>query len=113
MRRVALLVAVLGLTACSSGSPNATRLTLNDPYWKQVNVELVVTRLADCDARGPGFVSDKTIVMYKNTTEAIDVPNDANLCWRHDRYPDKPQPGVWSGWTRATLTPGQSAETDL
>jgi hypothetical protein len=113
MRWFISLVALAGLAACSSGSPNATKLTLNDPYWKQVNVELVITRLADCDSRAPGFISEKTIVMYKSTTEAIEVPNDATLCWRHDRDPDKPSPGAWSDWTRATLTPGESADTDL
>ena len=113
MRRFLLLVAIAGLTACSSGGPNTTKLTLNDPYWKQVNVELVITKRGDCASRGPGFVSQQTIVMYKNITRDIDVPNDATLCWRHDRDPDKPQPGVWSDWTRATLTPGESAETDL
>jgi hypothetical protein len=113
MRGFTLLVATVGLAACSSGGLQATKLTLNDPYWKQVNVELVITKRADCDSRGPGFVSQRTIVMYKNTTQDIYVPNDATLCWRHDRDPDKPQPGVWSDWTRATLTPGESAESDL
>jgi hypothetical protein len=113
MRRFAVLVAAAAVTACSSSAPNATKLVLNDPYWRQVNVQLVITKRADCDSRGPGFVSEQTIVMYKNTTQAIEVPNDATLCWRHDRDPDKPQAGAWSGWTRATLTPGESAETDL
>ena len=113
MRRLALVVATVCLAACSSGAPNTTKLTLRDPYWTQVNVQLVITKRADCDSRGPGFVSDQTIVMYKGATQDIYVPNDATLCWRHDRDPDKPQPGVWSDWTRATLTPGESAETDL
>ncbi|HTV89405.1 MAG TPA: hypothetical protein VME41_10355 [Stellaceae bacterium] len=113
MRGSASLFCLLALAACSSAPPDATKLILNDPYWKQVNVELVITKLADCDKRGPGFVSQKTIVMYKNTTQDIYVPNDATLCWRHDRDPDKPQAGAWSDWTRATLTPGESAETDL
>jgi hypothetical protein len=113
MRLLASLVALATLVGCSSSNPNATKLTLNDPYWERVNVQLVITKLADCDSRGPGFVSEKTIVMYKNTTQSFEVPNDATLCWRHDRDPAKPAPGAWSGWTRATLTPGESAETDL
>jgi hypothetical protein len=113
MRCWAFLLISAALAACSSSHSDETKLTLNDPYWKQVNVELVITRLGDCDGRGPGFISDKTIVMYKNTTQAIEVPNDAVLCWRHDRDPDKPSPGAWSGWTRAQLTPGVNADTDL
>jgi hypothetical protein len=110
---VSLLLASAVLTACSSANPDMTKLTLNDRYWRQVNVQLVITKLADCDERGPGFISEKTIVMYKNVTQAIEVPNDATLCWRHDRDPDKPSPGAWSDWTRAQLTPGENAETDL
>lgn len=113
MRPIVSLLALAVLAGCSSASPNATKLTLNDPYWTQVNVQLVITKLADCDARGPGFVSEQTVVMHKNTTQAVEVPNDATLCWRHDRDPDKPEPGAWSGWTRAQLTPGETAETDL
>ncbi len=113
MRFVASVVLVLVVAACSSAPPNTTKLVLNDPYWRQVNVQLVITKRADCDSHGPGFISDQTIVMYKDTTHDIYVPNDASLCWRHDRDPDKPQPGAWSDWTRATLTPGESAETDL
>jgi len=45
--------------------------------------------------------------------ETIAVPDDANVCWRHDRNPDKPVAGTWSGWTKATLFPGQNADTDL
>jgi hypothetical protein len=112
MRRFALLVAAAALAACSA-PPNTTTLTLKNPYWKQVNVELVITKRADCGSRGPGFVSEQTIVMYQNAMRDIAVPNDATLCWRHDRDPDKPQPGAWSDWTRATLTPGESAESDL
>ena len=113
MRLVATVVGLLVLAACSSAPPNATKLILNDPYWQHVNVQLVITQRADCDSRGPGFVSEQTIVMYKDTTRDIYVPNNASLCWRHDRDPDKPQPGAWSDWTRATLMPGESTETDL
>jgi hypothetical protein len=113
MRVLAVLGAVVALAGCSSSNPNATKLTLNDPYWERVNVQLVITKLADCDSRASGFLSEKTIVMHKNTTQSFEVPNDATLCWRHDRDPDKPSPGAWSGWTRATLTPGENAETDL
>lgn len=110
--RFLVLLAALALAACSA-PPGTTKLTLNDPYWDRVNVQFVITKSADCDNRGDGFISSKTVVMSKNTTETIDVPNDATLCWRHDRDPDKPSPGAWSGWTKATLFPGQSAETDL
>jgi len=89
------------------------RLTLNDPYWERVNVEIVITKSADCDIRGEGFISTRQFVMRKEKSERIDVPNGANLCWRHDRNPSNPVVGMWSGWTKATLFPGQTAETDL
>jgi hypothetical protein len=101
------------LAACHAPASDSAMLTLNDAYWDRVNVELVITRSADCDNRGDGFVSKKDLVMRKNKTETIEVPSGANLCWRHDRNPDNPAPGAWSGWTKATLFPGQSAETDL
>lgn len=104
---------VLSLAACSSTPSGATRLTLNDPYWDRVNVEIVITKRADCDSREEGYIETRQVTMRKNKTETIDVPNDATVCWRHDRNPNNPVAGAWSGWTRATLSPGQSAETDL
>ena len=109
----AALPGLLLLAACSSAPAGTSTLILNDPYWDRVNVEIVVTRRADCDNRGDGFLDAKKLVMRKNTTERFEVPNGATLCWRHDRDPNNPQAGSWSGWTRATVQPGQSAEADL
>jgi hypothetical protein len=111
--RFCWIVGMVLLAACSSTPEGSARLTLNDPYWERVNVEVVITKRADCDSRGKGYIATKNLVMQKNTTESFDVPEGANLCWRHDANPDKPVPGVWSGWTKATLFPGQSVETDL
>jgi hypothetical protein len=113
MRFRAMLAGLLSLAACSSTPSNTASLTLNDPYWDRVNVEIVITKRADCDSRGEGYISTRKMVMRKNTTESIEAPNDASVCWRHDRDPNNPMAGVWSGWTRATLAPGKSAETDL
>ncbi len=104
---------VLSLAGCSSATGGAATLTLTDSYWDRVNVEIVITKRADCDSRDAGYISTKQLVMSKNGVETIAVPDDANVCWRHDRNPDKPVAGAWSGWTRATLFPGQSAKTDL
>ena len=104
---------LLLLAACSSGPGKVTQLTLNDPLWERVNVEIVLTHSANCNDRGPEFVSRQETVMRKGKTETVDVPADAAVCWRHDRNPDNPKPGDWTGWSRATLMPGQSAETDL
>jgi hypothetical protein len=101
------------LAGCSSTQSDTATLTLNDPDWDRVNVELVITKRADCDSRGDGFIATRELAMRKNKTEAIEVPNGANVCWRHDRNPNSPAAGAWSGWTKATLPPGQSAETDL
>ena len=113
MRGRVLFLGVLSLAACSSTPKDAASLTLNDPYWDRVNVEVVITKLANCDNRGDGFISTKQVVMRKNKTESFEVPNGANLCWRHDRDPNNPVKGAWSGWTKATVFPGQNAETDL
>ena len=88
-------------------------LTLNDPSWERVNVEVVITKRADCDSRGDGFIATRQLVMHKKGSEVIDVPNGATVCWRHDRNPNSPVAGAWTGWTRATVNPDQSAEADL
>ncbi len=111
--RFCWIVTCLALAACSSTSSDKTQLTLNDPYWDRVNVEVVITKSEDCDNRGDGYIRTQELVMRKDRTETIDVPNGANVCWRHDRNPNNPVAGAWSGWTRATLFPGQSAQTDL
>ena len=113
MRHWAGVVAVLSVAACSSAPAGTARLTLNNPYWDKVNVEIVITKRADCDSRAEGYVETKEIVMRKERPETIDVPPDATVCWRHDRNPNQPVAGDWSGWTRATLQPGGSAQTDL
>ena len=110
------LITLSLLAGCSMfGSPSSggSRLTLNDPYWDRVTVEIVITSNTDCDNRGQGYISSREIVMRKNKTEAIDVPAGANVCWRHDRNPNNPVAGAWSGWTRATMFPGATSETDI
>jgi len=109
-------IGLFWLAGCSmlSSTPSDTAtLTLNDPYWDRVNVEVVITKRDDCDSRGDGYISSKELVMRKNKTESVGVPNGAAVCWRHDRNPNNPIAGAWSGWTRATLPPGQTTETDL
>jgi len=113
IRRAALLAAAAIVAGCSSSAPGSASLTLNDPYWNRVNVEIVVTKRSDCDSREEGYISNEKVVMFKNTTQRFEVPSGANLCWRHDSNPDKPVPGAWSGWTKATLFPGQNATSDL
>jgi hypothetical protein len=106
---------LLLLTGC--GGPTEpkgfTRLVLRDPAWDTVHVQVVLTKSADCDNRGPGFISSKNFLMHRDTELPIDVPDGAAACWRHDRNPNKPMPGDWSGWSRATLYPGNESKTDL
>jgi hypothetical protein len=104
---------LLLLAACNGPREGMSKLILNDPYWDRVNVEIVITRRSDCDSREEGFISTRRLVMRKNTTESFDIPNGATLCWRHDRNPNAPEAGAWSGWTKASLTPGQTYETDI
>jgi hypothetical protein len=112
MRHLLGLAALLCLAACS-GSDKSAKLTLSDPYWAHVNVQAVITNSTDCDNRGPGYVATKEFVMTKDTTHSIEAPNAEIICWRHDRDPNNPVAGDWSDWSKATLFPGQSADTDL
>ena len=113
MRHRVLLVGLLSLAACGSKPSDTSTLILNDPYWDRVNVEVVITKRADCDSRAEGYIETKQLAMRKNRTESIDVPNGATVCWRHDRNPNEPVAGAWSGWTKASIPPGQTTETDL
>ena len=47
MRHRAGLMVVLLVAACSSAPAGTATLTLNDPYWDKVNVEIVITKRAD------------------------------------------------------------------
>jgi hypothetical protein len=113
MRFPAVLLAMLGLAACSSGSDKSATLILNNPYWDRVNVEAVITKSTDCNNRGASYVTTKEFVMVKNRTQKIEAPNAESICWRHDRNPNNPTKGDWSGWSRVTLFPGQDTQADL
>ena len=113
MRRVLFVPMMLIAAGCSSSPGDSSHLTLNNPTWDRVTVELVVTKRADCDSRGDGFVGTREVVLRKKGSEVIDVPNGATVCWRHDRNPNNPVTGAWTGWTRATVPPGGSGEADL
>jgi hypothetical protein len=127
LRAMGWVAAVLVFAAAAIGKalppPSAPRgpapsgqsatLILNDSTWDRVNVEVVITNNSDCDNRGKGFVETKQLVMTKNRTQKIEAPNGESICWRHDRNPNNPVPGGWSGWSRVPLSPGQTVETDL
>ncbi len=113
LRKVWLAGMLLSLAACGTKPPpDSAQVTINDSSWDRVNVEVVVTTSTDCDKRD-AYVSDKELVMHKNRTETFTVPNGGILCWRHDPNPNNPVAGAWSGWTKATPFPGQSANTEL
>jgi len=113
MRFRAWLPLLLALAACSSDSPNSSKLTLRNTQWDHVNVQVVITRSADCDNRGPEFVGSQDFVLHIDQTKTIVAPEETSLCWRHDRYPNNPHPGEWSGWSRAILFPGNDTTTDI
>ena len=113
MRYLACLSALLALSACgSTGSGQSATLILNNPTWDRVNVEAVITKSPNCDNRD-AYVSTQQFVMTKNRTQRIGPPNAESICWRHDRNPNNPIAGVWAGWSRVTMFPGQNTETDL
>jgi hypothetical protein len=113
MRVPAALFAMLCFTGCSSGSDQSATLTLDNPTWDRVNVEAVITKSSDCNERSNGYVATKDFVMTKGQSHKVEAPNAETICWRHDRDPNNPVHGDWSEWSRATLFPGQTTETDL
>lgn len=120
MRLRAWLLSLLCLTACSSlgdmvpGSDgNTSKLTLRNTRWNHVNMEIVITKTSDCDTEGPNFVDSQHFVLKRDQTKVLRAPNGTNVCWRHDRFPDNPHPGEWSGWSRAILFPGEDTVADI
>ncbi len=113
MRRFVWLPVMLALGACSSGSANTSKLTLRNTQWDHVNMQVVTTKGSDCDARGAEFIGSQDFVLHKDQTKTITAPDEASVCWRHDRYPNNPKPGEWSGWSRAVLFPGSDTTTDI
>jgi hypothetical protein len=113
MRILASIMVLLIFFACSSGSDHSATLVLDNPTWDRVNVEAVITKSEDCNERANGYVATKNFAMAKGQTHKVVAPNAETICWRHDRDPTNPVPGDWSEWSRATLFPGQTTETDL
>ena len=113
VRSRAWLSVLLSLAACGPvSSKSSATLILSNPTWDRVNVQAVITKSPDCDNRDV-YISTQEFVMTKDHTQKIEAPNAESICWRHDRNPNNPVPGAWSGWSRVPLTPGQTAETDL
>ena len=112
MRRVASLVLLLALAACSGDSENTSKLTLRNTQWDHVNVQVVITKGGKCDDPGD-LVGSQNFVLHRDQTKTIAAPNETSVCWRRDRYPTNPHPGEWSGWSRAILFPGNDSTTDL
>ena len=113
MRFRAWLPGLLVLAACSSTPSDASKLTLKNTTWNHVNVQVVITKSADCDDRGPEFVGSQDFMLEKDQTKTIVAPNGTSVCWRHDRFPNKPVPGEWSGWSRGILFPGEGATSEI
>ena len=63
----------------SAPSSGGSRLTLNDPYWDRVNVEIVITKSSDCDNRTEGYISSRDL--------AIDAGRLAVLCGERRVHP--------------------------
>jgi hypothetical protein len=111
--RAASLPLLLSLAACTQSHPDSAKLTLRNPNWEHVNVQVVITKSANCDDRGPEFVNTRDFEMVREKSLTVYAPNGTSVCWRHDRFPDNPKPGAWSGWSRAILFPDATTESDL
>jgi hypothetical protein len=113
MRRLGWLLLGLTLAACSSDASDKSKLTLRNTVWEHVNVQVVLTKGSNCDAHDQDFVDQQNFVLHRNQTKTIVAPDEVNICWRHDRYPNNPHPGEWTGWSHATPFPGSETTTDL
>jgi hypothetical protein len=113
MRYPAWLAALLLLAGCFAADPKgSSKITLKNSFWDRVNVQVVITRGADCDDRGPEFVGQQEFLMVKDGHHTVVAPEGTSVCWRKDRNPGNPAPGAWSGWSRAILFPGEDTETE-
>jgi hypothetical protein len=113
LRFWAWLPVVLCLAACTSRPADSSKITLRNTVWDRVNVQVVITRGANCDDRGPEYVSSQEFLMHKDETKTFIALSGTSICWRHDRFPNKPVRGEWSGWSRAIPFPGEDTTTDL
>lgn len=113
MRYRIWLLALLGLAACTSRPADSSQVTLRNTVWDRVNVQVVITRAGSCSDSGPDIVSSQTFVMHKDETKNFIALSGTSVCWRHDRFPNKPVPGEWSGWSHAIPFPGEDTTTDL
>jgi hypothetical protein len=123
MRRLLAILLLLGVGACTPGSPPPVlgwarplppgRLLLSNLDFGPTHVEAVVTRAGYCGAGTAGRVSTADFVLPQHGTRIIDVPPGAIVCWRRDRDPDHPTPGQWTDWARAFLNPGLVVEMSL
>lgn len=114
MRYRLWVAAAVALSGCSMfGSSDHETLILRNSVWDRVHIEAVITRSADCDNRGDGYIRGEKFEMGKDQTHRVEAPNGALICWRHDRNPNNPGTGEWSGWSKATLFPGETTETGL
>jgi len=104
---------LLGLAACSSAPPGSSKVTLDNHEWDRVNVQIVITKSANCEDRGSDFVGEQDILLLKDKSQTVIAPSGTSVCWRHDRNPSQPVAGQWSGWSRAIPFPGEDTETDL
>ncbi len=113
MRFCGWLLVALCLAACTTRPADSSKITLRNTEWNHVNVQVVVTRSANCDDRGPEFVSSEEFVLQKDESKTFIALNGTSLCWRHDRFPNKPKPGEWSGWSHAIPFPGEDTTAEL
>jgi hypothetical protein len=113
MRYRAWLPLLLGLAACGSAPKDASKVTLKNSVWDLVHIQVVVTRSANCDDRGPEFVEQNEYPIPKDKSQEVVALSGTTVCVRHDRNPSKPVAGEWSGWTRIIPFPGEDVETEI
>jgi hypothetical protein len=113
MRYRMWLPVLVGLSACSSAPSDSSKVTLHNSEWDKVNIQVVITKSANCDSRGPEFVGEQDFYLLKDQSRTVIALNGTSVCWRHDRFPNNPKPGEWSGWSRAIPFPGEDATTEI
>jgi hypothetical protein len=113
MRFLLLLAALIGVAACSSGGSDSATLVINNRRFDQVRVQAIITKSTNCNDPSRGYLATKELFIRRDRPEQVEAPNaEYSICFRHERYPGDPSSG-WTGWSRATLFPNTSVETDL
>jgi hypothetical protein len=93
-------------TSSGTDSAGTGTLTLRNPDFATVNVEVRLGKNADCNQNA----AFGTRQMRQGESWTITTGQD--VCWRRDANPVQPN-GQWTGWNRQAIAKGTSHEAKL